>query len=114
MKWKRYSTEDKIRILRAANGGQHIVGTGNPKTLPRHLSLILRQSLNRLAEATGGRGRGRSRGGRGGGVCGAASADTIGCRCTEGVGGAVSDTGQSDGPSLSSAIFLQKNGRPAA
>jgi len=54
VKWKRYSTEDKIRILRAANGGQHIVGTGNPKTLPRHLSLILRQSLNRLEEATGG------------------------------------------------------------
>ena len=66
MKWKRYSTEDKIRILRAANGGQHIVGTGNPKTLPRHLSLILRQSLKRLAETRGGKGRRRSRGGRGG------------------------------------------------
>ena len=42
VKWKRYSTEDKIRILWAANGGQHIVGIENLKTLPRHLGLILR------------------------------------------------------------------------
>jgi hypothetical protein len=44
-------------------------------------------------------------------VCGAG---TIGCRHTEGVGGAVSDTGQRDGPNLILAIFLQKNGRPAS
>ena len=29
-------------------------------------------------------------------------------------GGAVSDTGQRDGPNLILAIFLQKNGRPAS
>ena len=45
MKGKRYTTEDKIRILREADGGKSIaeIGTARPRpTLPRHLSLILR------------------------------------------------------------------------
>ena len=34
VKWECYSTEDKIRISRVAEGGKRIVGIGNPKNSP--------------------------------------------------------------------------------